>query len=255
MNPIFWKIGNFTIHWYGIMMAFALLSSVLVWHILGKRAGKFTGFGADVGVWLMVSGLIGARAAFVVANYDQVYSHAPWEIFLINQGGLIYYGGLAGSCIGMYIFAVWNHEPKASLADLVIAPIPLAHALGRVGCFMNGCCYGRPYDGPFHTELQGADVHAVQLYEAALNFLLFVTLLTIYKRRRSAGQVFAIYCIAYGLIRFFIEFLRGDERAMWGTITTAQGVSLALLIAGLALFVRTLLRPIPIHVADVDTAM
>jgi phosphatidylglycerol:prolipoprotein diacylglycerol transferase len=252
MNPVFWKIGNFTIHWYGVMMSLALLSAVVVWHTLGKRARKYPGFGTDVGVWLMVSGLIGARAAFVIANYNTVYRYNLAEIVRIDQGGLIYYGGVVGSCIGMYLFAMWKHEPRAQLADLVVAPIPLAHALGRVGCFLNGCCYGREYNGLLHVHMHGTDLHAVQLYEAGLNSLLFVGLLYLYGRRSSAGQVFAAYLITYGIIRYIVEFFRGDERAMLGAMTTAQGVSLVLVVAGVALMAKTLLRPIPMEVVEAD---
>ena len=238
MHPEFIQLGGFTIHSYGVMMAIALTAAVVVWHILGRLSGKDSGFGADVGLCLMVSGLVGARIAYVIAMYNTHYRYNHWEIIRIDQGGLIYYGGIIGSTIGMWIYAIYRHEPKAALADLVITPIPLAHALGRVGCFLNGCCFGTIYNGPLHVYMQDANRHPVQLYEAGLNLVLFVVLYRAYRRRTRNGVIFASYLIAYPVIRFLTEFLRGDSRAMVGPLTTAQVVSLVLIAVGVVLFVR-----------------
>lgn len=236
MHPVFLKIGGVTIHSYGVMMALALLAAVAVWHILARRANKAPGYASDVGVWLMVSGLLGARIAFVVANYRELFAHDPWSMLRIDQGGLIYYGGMIGSVVGMTIFSRLRGEEWFATADRVITPIPLAHALGRVGCFLNGCCMGSPYTGWCSYELNGVYRHPVQLYEAVLNVLVFAFLFRLHGRRRFRGQVFAAYLLTYPVVRFGIEFLRGDERLQVGPLTVAQLLSLSFLVLGLVLW-------------------
>lgn len=238
MHPIFFQFGVFTIHSYGLMMALALLASVYVWHTLGRREGKYPGFASDVGIWLMVSGLFGARLAYVISNFESHYREHPWEIWRIDQGGLIFYGGVIGSLIGMSVFARLKREAAWPLADLVITPIPLAHALGRVGCFLNGCCYGSKYEGFPHVFMVGENRHPVQLYEAGINLIVFGILLRSYYAKQRAGVVFAGYLILYPIVRLFVENFRGDERLRVGFLSVAQAVSLGLLIAGVTIMVR-----------------
>jgi phosphatidylglycerol:prolipoprotein diacylglycerol transferase len=235
MHPVFFTIGSFAIHTYGVMMALALLASVFVWHKLGERFGKYPGFASDVGIWLMVSGLLGARVAYVVSNFESHYRANPGEIWRIDQGGLIFYGGAIGSMLGMYIYSLLKREAPLPLADLVITPIPLAHALGRVGCFLNGCCFGREYEGFPHVFMANANRHPVQLYEAGLNLIVFGVLLTLFNRKRRDGVVFAAYLMLYPVVRFIIETFRGDERLRVGTWSVAQVVSVCLFAAGLAI--------------------
>jgi len=227
------------IYWYGVMVAFAFLLAIAHWSILGRREGVGSGFGTDLGVWILAFGIIGARIAYV-ASHPDLFREEPLSIVRIDQGGLIFFGGFLGGCVGAVFFARVRGLALWPLGDLVITALPLGHVPGRIGCFLNGCCYGRAYDGflavkfPFlkHT------VHPVQLYEAGLNALLYLGLLFLYARRRKDGTVVAVYLIGYGLIRFVMEFFRGDQRHYLGALSWNQLFCILLVAIGAGLLQR-----------------
>ncbi|MEI6971594.1 MAG: prolipoprotein diacylglyceryl transferase [bacterium] len=227
MHPIAIKTSLLDIHWYGIMMALAFLVSLVICIYLGRRIGRDAGFISDLITWIMISGIIGARLAYVLANFKQ-YSADPITILYIHKGGLVYYGGFVGAAIGVILFARSRGESLLKLCDVVCVGLPLSHALGRVGCYLNGCCVGKP------TGWVGLPVHPVQLYEAGLNAALFLGLLWYYHRKKRDGSVAATYLLSYATIRFSIEFLRGDERLMLGALTLAQVSSLVMFAGGVA---------------------
>lgn len=246
MHPILFQIFGKEIHSYGIMAALGFLAAILTWAWLGRRETRPPGFAADLGFWLMTSGIIGSRLAYVAANWAY-YRAAPLEIIRIDQGGLVFYGGLILASAALVWFA-WHHRlPLWHAADFAIPGLAIGHALGRVGCFLNGCCYGRPAGaswcgivyppvcepGRLHA---GVPLYPVQIIEAAALLLIWVVLLFAYPRRRKDGAVFALYLVLYPPCRFLLEYLRGDERLAWFRLDAAQATSLALLIAGILLF-------------------
>jgi phosphatidylglycerol---prolipoprotein diacylglyceryl transferase len=146
MHPIFLTIGRLNIHWYGVMMALAFVVGLLNWTVLSRKEGRNLNLFSDMLFWLMVSGIVGARAAYVVSEFDY-FRTRPLEILRIDKGGLIYYGGFLGAVAGMILFARNRGERFWSLSDLVVTSLPIGHALGRIGCLLNGCCYGAPCEG------------------------------------------------------------------------------------------------------------
>jgi phosphatidylglycerol---prolipoprotein diacylglyceryl transferase len=235
IDPVCFTIGNRPIYWYGVMVALGFLVAVAHWNALGRRHGRPRGFGSDLGFVVMVSGILGARLAYVLSNFSHYAAH-PIEVVRIDRGGLIFYGGFLGACAAIYVLARIRKEPPLGLGDFVVTGLPLGHTLGRVGCLLNGCCYGLPSDVPWRIYTADAFRHPVPLYEAAFNVILYVVLLRMYPRRRRDGDALALYLVLYGAWRYFIEFLRGDERAMWLGMSVAQAVSLALAAAGLFLW-------------------
>ncbi len=238
MNPICFNVGTRPVYWYGVMMALAFLAGIGHWQMLGRRTGRRDlSFASDLAFWLMVGGIVGARLAYVVANADYFLS-APMEIIRVDQGGLIFYGGFIGAVLAFLVFARSRREKVLELADFAITALPLGHALGRVGCFLNGCCGGRVMEMPglLSAHLKS---YPVQLYEAAFNLLVYGILTAVYLRRRGSrhGRVLALYLILYPAGRFLLEFLRGDERLRWGQFSAAQYLSLALMALGLGLWV------------------
>lgn len=234
MDPVCFYIGNRPVFWYGIMAALGFLACVVHLVIRGIREKRPASFGSDVAFWMMLSGIIGSRLAYVGANMGY-YLQNPWAIIRLDQGGLIYYGGFVGAFIAGVVFARVNKLSILNLADYVVSALPLGHAFGRIGCFLNGCCYGSVSILPWSVWQQDARRHPVQLYEAILNLAIYVLLFLIYRRRRQDGEVLAVYCITYSLGRFLLEFLRGDERLGWHGLTFAQGISLVIFSAGLIL--------------------
>lgn len=237
MSPICFHIGSRPVYWYGVMLALAFLAAIGHWQVLTRRTGKHDmAFASDLAFWLMVGGIVGARVAYVVANIDY-FRAAPLEIIRVDQGGLIYYGGLIGASIVFVGFARVHRTGILDLADFAITALPLGHALGRIGCFLNGCCQGRLAEGAGWAAL-GLDRYPVQLYEAAFNGFVYGLLFRQYLRRDAnrPGLILAAYLLVYPAGRFVLEFMRGDERLRFGALSAAQYLSLILMATGLGLW-------------------
>ena len=248
MNPVCFRILDRPIYWYGVMVAAAFLAAVIHWNALARRTRRPPGFGSELGFWIMLCGIVGARIAFIISELPSFVAD-PGEMLRVDRGGLIFYGGSLGAALGMVVLARVRKEPILSLADFTVTGLPLGHALGRIGCFINGCCYGSPTGLGFGAtypknaeawNLYGdVPLHPVQLYEAVFNLLLYGFLLWAYPRRKRNGEVLALYLMTYPIARFLLEFVRGDPRLHWLGLTVAQEISLGLFVVGLALaFIR-----------------
>ncbi len=257
MYPVFIDILGRPIYWYGVCVALGFLGGVVTWNFLGRRDGKPPGFGSEMAFWIMVAGLIGARMTYVIAHVDHYAAH-PMEVIRFDKGGLVYYGGLLGGFAGLAMFARLHRIPLPAVGDYAVTGLALGHALGRIGCFLNGCCFGAlctvgprvsyPPGSPAsvehtragwlpHDMLPSLHVHPTQVYEALLNLVLYALLVRFYLKRPKPGRVAALYLMLYPPGRFLLEFLRGDARQLWLHFTAAQELSLVLFIAGCALWV------------------
>jgi len=235
MDPIAFHIGQRPIHWYGILVAAAFLAAMAHWTWAARRRGWPASLGQDVAVWAMFGGIIGGRVAYILANWTH-YAAAPMEILRVDHGGLVYYGGLAGGALAVSLLALRRPYPFWTFADYAIGGIPLGHALGRVGCFINGCCYGAETDGPLGLISAGARRIPAQLLESAANLIVYAVLLKLAAGRPRPGRVFAAYLMTYGAARFVMEFLRADQRVHLGPLSVAQLFSLAFVLAGAVLW-------------------
>ena len=235
MNPVAFHIFSWPVYWYGIMMATAFLAGIANWNFFARRQGREHGFGSELAFWMMVCGIVGARVAYVAANFRD-FAADPLEIIRIYRGGLVFYGGLIGAAAGVVGVARARREPLLPMADLAVSALPLGHTIGRIGCFLNGCCYGSPTDCACGVFVEGALRHPTQLYEAAFNGAVYLLVFILFLRRPKPGTVLACYLLAYPPGRFAIEFLRGDPRIHWLGLTAAQLTSLALFGIGLALW-------------------
>ena len=235
MDPVCFYIGSRAVYWYGIMVALGFLACVAHLTVLGIRERRPPSFGSDLAFWMMLSGIIGARIAYVAANINY-YWQDPLAIIRVDQGGLIYYGGFIGAFITGVVFARIKKLNILALADYAVTALPLGHAFGRVGCFLNGCCYGAVTSVSWGVSQQEAIRHPVQLYEAFLNFVIYALLTWFYPRRKHNGEILAIYCIIYPLGRFLLEFFRGDERLGWHGLSYAKIISLGLIAVGVIIW-------------------
>ena len=246
MHPVVFNLFGKDIHSYGILAAAGFLSALLTWLWMGRHESRPPGFATDLGFWLMASGIVGSRIAYVVAN-GSYYLESPLEIVRIDQGGLIFYGGFLLACAALVIFARRHRVPVWHMADFAIPALAIGHALGRMGCFLNGCCYGRPAGDAFcgiayppicepGKLFPGVPLYPVQLIESACLLVLWLVLVWAYPRRRKDGAVFALYLVLYPPIRFALEYLRGDERQSWLALDVAQVTSIGLFLAGILLF-------------------
>ena len=245
MHKIAFEFGNFTIYWYGILVALGFLAGLwtasrraLIANVAPERI-------VDLGPWLIVGTIVGARTLYVIFYWrEEFVGESLWQMFNIRRGGLIYYGGLVGASLACVYYVRRKNLALWTMADILAPSIALGHAFGRVGCLMNGCCYGTvcdlpwaiqfPSDHPTHANA----VHPTQLYEALLNLLLYLGLAWMFRRRQFEGQIFAAYLLCYAVVRAFVEMFRGDYTTLYFGIqaTPAQVISIGIFAAGVALW-------------------
>jgi len=265
MHPTLLKLGSLTLHWYGVLVAIGFLVGLWTASRRAPRADVPAEAVADLGPWLILGALVGSRALYVISYWktlfdDPLIPRAPWtEIFMVQRGGLVYYGGLIGAALAVVLRTRSKQLPLWRLADVLAPSIALGCVFGRLGCLMNGCCYGRPaalpwairfpHDSPAwqqHRALGLADeqgrsawVHPTQLYDALLNLALYAGLAWLFRRRRFDGQVFAVYLMGYALFRSVVELFRGDYPASHrlGGWTPAQLAGVGIFAAGAVAFV------------------
>lgn len=239
-TPIAFHIGTWPVYWYGIFAAAGFIAAMAHWNITGAKLGYGPDVGSEIALWVMLGGILGARMAFVIANGDDFYAD-PIKILKLHEGGLIFYGGAIGGALATALYAWRRRFSLLSFGDFIITALPLGHALGRIGCFTRGCCYGAPCpDSSMGVLVMGVLRYPVQLYEAAANLLIYAVLLimTFGVKRRGPGLVLAVYAGMYGTARFFLEYVRGDDRVMVGRWNVAQWISLSLVICGILLALR-----------------
>jgi len=220
MHPILIKIGPVAIPSYGVFFATGVLLAILLALHLARQAGLDRNRLSDLIFYTLLVALLGAKIFLFLTEFH-FYTSNPDQIkYLLTSGGT-FYGGLI---FGLF-FAVWFIRKRKldtwTVADILAPGIALAHGFGRIGCFMAGCCYGRPagdcaiavtFPDREHTVAPaGQPLYPTQLMESALNFINFMILLIVYKKKKFKGQVISLYLINYSIIRFSVEFFRGDS--------------------------------------------
>jgi phosphatidylglycerol:prolipoprotein diacylglycerol transferase len=254
VQPIAFHLSPITVHWFGVCIALAFLGGMWTAVRRAPRAGVGGEQIADLTVpWLLLGSIVGARVMFVTTYWRDEFAGKPlWEIFMIQRGGLVFYGGLIGAALSVICYARLKHLPLWKLADILAPSVALGSVFGRIGCLLNGCCFGRACDLPWairfpldhHTG--GHPVHPTQVYDAALNLLLYLGLAWVFRaRRKFDGQIFALYLICYAVTRSLVEIFRGDysEAHRQSGLTPAQLLSGGILAAGIALFFVLRSRP------------
>ncbi len=235
MQPVLIEIGPVTVYWYGVLFSTGFLAAAIHWACLSRRVGMPPMFGVELCIWVMISSVVGARLAFVAANAS-LFLDDPARILRIDRGGLIFYGGLVGATLAGVVLARRRAIPLWRMADYAISAVPLGHAIGRVGCLLNGCCYGAASERWWAIPLNSVMRHPVQVAEATFNLVVYILLLQLYKHKHREGRVFAAYLILYPIGRFALEFLRGDERLEGLWLNAAQELSVLFILAGVLLW-------------------
>ena len=237
--------GPFTLHTYGFLLAVAFLLGLWVASRQAKRAGLDAGKITDMAVWVLIAGLVGAKLLLVGVEW-RYFARNPRDAFSIFQSGGVFYGGLGAGVLVAWLLARRNRLPAWRTADVLAPGVAIGQAVGRLGCFAAGCCWGKATSVPWavtFTDVYAAravgtpidtPVHPSQLYESAAVFLIFLFLLWLAPRKRFHGQVTLAYVALYSAARFVLEFWRGDaERGTWfgNQVSTSQLIALALLVA------------------------
>ncbi len=242
MYPELFRIGSFPINTYGVFLAIAFLTAILITVKLAERDGLPRERIYDLSLWMLLASLIGSKILMLFTEPE--YRENPLGLLSLDflRSGGVFYGGLLGAVIAGYFLMKRYQLPWWKTADACAPGIAIGNFFGRQGCFAAGCCWGEPTSLPWgvkFTEL-GHDItgvpidqhlHPTQLYESFAMLLVFVFLLWLHKRKRFDGQVILVYALVYSVIRFAIEFVRDDPRGDILGLTTLTGLSTSQMIS------------------------
>lgn len=237
MHPILFQLGPIKIYAYGTMLAAAFLIGIYMAASDAEKEGIKKDYLFDLGFYVVLSAIIGARLLYIIVNY-KFFSKNPLEIILFNHGGLVFYGGLIGAFFTSYIYIKKHNLQTWHIADIIAPYLALGISITRIGCFLNGCGFGKETDsflgincsinspaGAFYGK--NIIIHPTQLYESAYCFLLFIFLIVLKKYKYFHGQLFWLFILLYSILRSINESFRGDvERGIYWIFSTSQWISI-----------------------------
>jgi phosphatidylglycerol:prolipoprotein diacylglycerol transferase len=250
MHPVLFEFGRFTIYSYGVLLAAAYLLGLQFALYRARKRGLDGQRVMDLGIWIIVSALAGAKLLLLVVDFKQ-FTSSPGELLSLARSGGVFYGGLIAAVAVAFVYLRRHKLPLWTTTDVFAPGIALGHIVGRMGCLLAGCCFGRPTDVAWAITFTnpaaaanvgtplGVPLHPTQLYEAAAEALILVFLLVWERRGRPfPGRTFWTYMLLYGVSRFVIEFYRGDSRGMvFDALSTSQFVSVVLVPLAIVMLV------------------
>lgn len=240
MHPRLFEIGPFTIYTYGVLLAAAFLLGLQLATARARRRGLDAARILDLGIYIIVAAVVGGKLLLLAVDFKS-FRNNPIDVLSLARSGGVFYGGLILSLL----VAVWymrrHHLPVWPTTDVFAPGVALGHAIGRLGCFMAGCCWGHattlpwgvtftdPFTGSYVGTPLGVPLHPTQIYEMLAEGAILLFLLWFERRGRNfAGRTFWTYTLLYGLTRYGIEFLRGDPRGTVWIFSTSQFISVLL---------------------------
>jgi phosphatidylglycerol---prolipoprotein diacylglyceryl transferase len=266
--PVIFKIGDFAITSFGLMIFFSFIAGA---YTLGKQLERY-GYDSEIAwdmlAWVAISGVLGAKIYYLGLHWQDLVAHPVRE--LTSRGGLVWYGGLIGGVTAYYFQVKSKKLPLATMYDAAAPCLAIAYAVGRLGCFLVGDDYGVytshpigiafPIGSPPSTagylrsvgdsgvpanlpDSAVVTVHPTQLYEVTLALIMFAILWNLGRRKMKPGQLFAVWMALYGVERFIIEFVRakGDRIALG--LSTSQIASIILFILAFVVWFRQAKKP------------
>jgi phosphatidylglycerol:prolipoprotein diacylglycerol transferase len=247
MYPELFRIFNFPVNTYGVLLALAFLLALFVASRLAERDGLPRERIFDLGLWMLLGGLLGSKVLLMFAEPE--YGMSLWNLLSVDflRSGGVWYGGFLGGLLAGVLLIRRYRLPFWKTTDAFAPAVALGQAVGRQGCFAAGCCWGEPTTMPWgvkFTELAhritGVPIdnhlHPTQLYESGAALIIFLLLLWLHRRKSFDGQVLTAYAVLYGAMRFVVEFFRDDPRGDIFGLTTLTGLSTSQLISLLVFF-------------------
>ena len=240
-NDTYFKFFGLTITYYGLIIAVGMALAVWLACINAKKRGLKSNDILIIACYVIPLSIIGARLYYVLFSLDQYTSF--WQIFEIWNGGMAIYGGVIGGALAIGLYCLIHKKNFFDIADIAVVSLILGQAIGRIGCYFGGCCYGIEVTNPNHqwfplsVEINGTWHYATMFYESLWNFATFAVLMPLlYKVKffNQRGSIGGMYLILYGIGRAWIEALRGDSLYL-GSIKVSQLLSILLIAAGIAL--------------------
>jgi len=239
MLPILFKIGTFEVRSFGVALMLAFVVAMFVARARAPRFGIQPDKIVDLSFWTIIAGILGARICYMLLNASYFAKHTN-EIYSFRFEGLTSFGGLIGGAVAATFWIRKHDYPAKAVLDMLAVPMLLGHAIGRVGCLLNGCCYGKACSLPWAVHMQGnlTPVHPAQFYDTLVT-LLGAGILVLWERRSfKLGQSFSAMLFIYGLSRFIFEFWRDPSTAkpLIGPMTEAQTTASVMILGGLIMF-------------------
>jgi len=233
MHPILLKFGPVTIYSYGLMVALGFITATLLavrtaekFHIPQDRV-------TTLALVILISGILGARLLYILLNL-KYFASRPLETVMVWHGGLAFYGGVVTAFITSLIYLKIAKQPLLDIADLIVPYICLGHSIGRIGCFLNSCCFGKTTSVFYGIAFaDGLVRHPTQLYSSLYLLFLYMFLRVALRYRRFKGQTFFLYLVLYPMGRFFIEFFRADNPQVIFNFTLSQLISIVIFTFGI----------------------
>ena len=248
MFPQLFHIGRFFLPTYGVLVSTGVLLGLWISVRNSSKQGINPDDAWNLGVMVVLCGIIGAKILYIIVDWHN-YMQNPRQIFSLAtlQAGGVFSGGL----IAAFVVAAWflrKHQmPALATCDAFAPGLAMGHAIGRLGCFAAGCCYGKPthhfwgvtFTNPLASQLVGTPLNEAleptQLFESAVELSIFLLLTWMFKRKKFDGQIFGAYLFLYGIARFFLEFLRDDPgrgSAFGGAMSGTQLIAIGLVLTG-----------------------
>lgn len=230
------RLGPLVIYSYGAMLVVAFMVAVLLASAQAKNKGIDPDIIFNLCFIIFITGIIGARIFYVFSNLSY-YAHNWLEIIMLQKGGLSWFGGLTLGVFSGIFYLKSRKLAVYKIADLVVPFVAIAQAIGRLGCFFNGCCFGKESSYGIYFPVHEAVLIPTQLYSSFFLVAIFIILRVLQEMPHKDGEIFFAYLLLYSTKRFFIEFWRADSPAIIIGLTIFQLLSICVfLLAALKLF-------------------
>lgn len=264
MHPIVFQLGPLTVYSYGVCVAaaFLLALATAAWRL--PRYGWRAEVAYDIGIYALLAAIVGSRLLYILEE-PREFLASPWEVFMVWKGGLSYHGGLIAAALAGVAYLRYHRLRVLEGLDLLIPSVALGHAVGRIGCLLNGCCFGAVTRAPWGVVFPEGSaaysfqlceglippgrawslpVHPAQFYESLVELGIFVALTLYIPRKKFNGEVFWLYLFLYGVGRFLLEYLRADNPVVLSvgrtgmSLPQATGAAMALVSGAIILAMR-----------------
>ncbi|MFH1624342.1 MAG: prolipoprotein diacylglyceryl transferase [Pseudomonadota bacterium] len=246
MYPLLFQIGSLKIHTYGVLIALGFLIGIILTLREAKRVGEQPQKILDLVFYLIIAAIVGSRLLYIILHH-RYYVQNPLEIIKMWNGGLVYYGGFVLALVVGIWYVRKKEMPVWKTADIVAPSIAIGQAIGRLGCFSAGCCYGKETTLPWAVTFSNPEslarfeipIHPTQLY-SSINALFIFLILTVVKRfKKFDGLLIWLYVLLYSITRSIIEIFRGDDRGFifGGTLSVSQFIGIILMITSVFMLI------------------
>jgi phosphatidylglycerol:prolipoprotein diacylglycerol transferase len=258
--PIF---GGLSVYGFGAMLVLAFVCSTWLAWWRARREHLDPEVIIDMAFWVCLFGMIGARLFYCIEYWGQEIK-SLWDVVQYWKGGIVFYGGIVGGTVSFLVYRRLRPFPLRPYMDVLAPAVAVGTMFGRLGCFLNGCCYGDTSQLPWAVSfpalsppwwhhralgmiprdaLHSLPVHPTQIYSSIDGLVLLLLLSAYFPLRRRDGEVMALLAVAYPVTRFLIEFLRNDEGVFFAGLTISQNISVVLFLTGLAFWAWLLSQP------------